>query len=71
MIDEQIDQISRLNIQDLYRMNPEELYGIDTTEILNFPFPEDEKSAEVDECPWCGAPVTEEGCSNGLCEAVN
>lgn len=22
-------------------------------------------------CPHCGAPVAEEGCSNGLCEAVN
>lgn len=24
-----------------------------------------------DRCPHCGAPVAEEGCSNGLCEAVN
>ena len=27
---------------------------------------------EVDlRCPHCGAPVAEEGCSNGLCEAAN
>lgn len=31
---------------------------------------EDEQRVYPECCPFCGAPLAEDGCSNGLCEAV-